>query len=173
MKKLFTVAILTFVLCGCASQETFETLGNVYQEPAMSQSWQLAVDIPADAATPIMETDHEDKLYLCDGYTLITHISQSGDLNETIRSCTGLSKEHLEMICTDAGAWKRYEGVWTCAAEDGERVGRIAVLDDGNRHYVLMAMAQADKAGELADEWKPVFRSFRLVEGDSQVSSGS
>ena len=173
MKKMLLLGVLSVALCGCGSQETFETITDAYQEPVMAQSWQLAVDLPAEAVMPIMETDREDKLYVCDSYTLSTHITQSGDLNETIRTYTGLSMEQLELIGTNADAWKRYEGIWTSAAEDGEQIGRIAVLDDGEHHYVLLAMTQSDSAGELTEVWQPIFRSFRLVEADSQVSSGS
>lgn len=173
MKKLLLISVLALALTGCGAQETFETLGNAYAEPAMAEAWQLSMDLPAEVAAPVMETGEADKLYLCDGYMLSTHMTEAGDLNQTLLECTGFPEDSLDMIRTDAGQWKRYEAVWTAAGEEGEQVGRIAVLDDGSYHYVLTAMAAADEAGELAEVWQPIFRSFRLVEPGSQVNSGS
>ena len=69
---------------------------------------------------------------------------------------------------------KRYVCVWTAVGENGNQVGRLAVLDDGAYHYILTAMAEESIAGKLSGEvWDDVFSSFRLIAPEDVVSSGS
>jgi hypothetical protein len=46
--------------------------------------------------------------------------------------------------------------------ESGQLVCRAAVLDDGNYHYCLTAVAPAANAGELSEQWNALFASLRL-----------
>lgn len=173
MKKIWIIGILALVLAGCGAQETFETIGNAYDEPVSGDLWQIAVDLPGEMAMPVMETESADKLYLAEKFTLSTHTSPAGDVNRTLLEHTGFSKDKLDVISTDCGEWKRYDAVWTSAGEDGQQTGRIAILDDGKTHFVMRAMTSADNAGELAQVWQPIFRSYRLEAYGTQVNTGS
>ena len=57
---------------------------------------------------------------------------------------------------------KRYEFVWAAAGEDGERLGRGVILDDGSYHYCLTAMRPADPEKTSQIVWSQVFQSFGL-----------
>jgi hypothetical protein len=61
---------------------------------------------------------------------------------------------------TRQGTCDRYDFVWTCAGEEGQRLGRAAILDDGNYHYCMSALWDAGEASEVS--WEQVFGSFTL-----------
>ena len=46
MKKLFFCLLFTALLAGCAREETMETLGDVWDVPAMAVPRQILVDLP-------------------------------------------------------------------------------------------------------------------------------
>ena len=174
MKKcLLLVAVLALILTGCSSQQTFETVTDEYVQPAMAQMQQIVVAIPPDATVAVMENDAEGKIYLCDGYTATLHTTQAGDLEKTLRETTGFTQEQLRLIQTKYGGITRTEGVWTAAGEEEEQVGRFAVLDDGNYHYVLTCMAGVSDMETLNPVWEELFSSFRLEDPQLDLNTGS
>jgi len=48
----------------------------------------------------------------------------------------------IQVIKTAQDTYERYDFVWTAAGEDGLQTGRACILDDGNYHYALSAMAE-------------------------------
>ena len=172
MKKIWIVAMLMLFMCGCGAQETFETLGQV-QQPVQADPWQILLELPEDAGSPVMESQDSGKLYMCKDYSMTVQTLPGGDLNQTFLQCTGFPVSGLQIMHTKIDGIKRYETVWASSAEDGERVGRIAVLDDGSYHYVLTVMADAQKAGQLTDTWQTLFRTLRIEDPKNIVNSGS
>lgn len=173
MKKLLCLVWLMLLLVGCGAEETYETLGDVYGEPVSAQALEIALDVPQNAVTQVMEGEGSGTLYFADDYTICLQVMDGGDLNSTLLACTGFEKSRLNMVETKTDGYKRYEAVWSCAGENGDQVGRIAVLDDGNYHYTVTVLADAEAAGELSGDWQAMFRSFRLTEPGTQVNSGS
>ena len=174
MKKcLLLVVVLALFLTGCGSQQTFETVTDDYVQPVMAQKQQMVVAIPPDATVAVMENDTEGKIYLCDGYTATLHATQAGDLEKTLCEATGFSKEQLRLIQTQYGGITRTDGVWTAAGEEEEQVGRFAVLDDGNYHYVLTCMAGVSDMETLNPVWEELFSSFRLEDPQIDLNTGS
>ena len=57
----------------------------------------------------------------------------------------------------------RYEFVWVSAGEKGERLGRAVILDDGNYHYCMSVLRDADSTEKTQIVWRDVFASFTLV----------
>ena len=173
MRKCWIIGVLVLLLTGCGAQETFETLGDLYVEPVAATAQEMAVDLPAEIAAPVMESGDSGKLYLCDGYTLTMQTFESGDLNRTLQECTGYGRDALTVMETVRDDVTRYECVWTSAGEGGDQLGRLTVLDDGCYHYVLTVMADAAEAGQLSQTWQHMFNSFRLVAPGTLVSTGS
>ncbi len=174
MRKWWMIIIPVLLLCGCKQTEDFETIMDQTAIPVLGEKMQIMVDTPDKASLEAMESDDDSSVYICDDYTLTTYTVQGGDIQKTILEATGFLPEQLDVIQTQQGDCKRYVCVWTAAGESGEQVGRCAVIDDGNYHYVLTAMASAENAGSLAqNEWLSVFRSFRLINPEDVVSSGS
>lgn len=173
MKKIILIAGLILLLTGCGTQATFETVEDVYIQPVSVQTHQMALSLPEGAAALTAQIEEEGSIYFCDGYTITVQVTQSGDLNETLRQTTGFEKEELQLIQTQQDGIKRYECVWVAAGEGEDQLGRVAVLDDGVNHYVLTCMAGASDAQDLQDQWQAIFTSFRLLTQEEQIRTGS
>ena len=159
MKKLCFLFAFVLMLTGCQAAPTFETTDDVYGPQPQSAPRQVGLELPEGVQT--IASDH-GKLYLCDGYdvTVQTHIS--GDLNSTLQQLTGFASDALTMLQTASSGVRRYECVWTAAGENGDTVGRAVVLDDGQYHYCVTVMANADAAGKLAPSWQELLNSIKL-----------
>ncbi len=162
MKRWLLVLLLPVCLLGCARQETLETVSDVYLQPAAVSPRQITLELPTTAAVSVMETEQEERLYFCDGYTVCLQTLEAGDLSRTLQAATGYAKENLHLMETSPGAYKRYDCAWTTTGETEAQVGRTAVLDDGSYHYVLTCMTDESKAQSLQDAWNGIFRSFTL-----------
>lgn len=173
MKKCLVLMGLMLLLSGCGSEPTFETVNDENIQPVMAPMQKIMVSLPVDAAVTVLEEETAGTIYLCDGYTVTIHTAASGDMQKTLRSTTGFSKEELRTVQTEYGGLIRTEGVWTAAGENGEQVGRFAVLDDGSYHYVLACMADASVTEELQPVWQELFDSFQVVSSQTELYTGS
>lgn len=161
MKKCVFLLICCLLLTACASEETFETISDEFVLDAVSPVREVVLTLPEEAVVPVSQTD-TGALYHCDGYELMLQTLPGGDLDATVRDLTGFSREDTALVQTAPGDYKRYDLVWTSMGEDGEQVGRAAILDDGNYHYVLTVLADADSAGQCGGAWEDLFSSFAL-----------
>ena len=118
--------------------------------------------LPEEAAAPTVESEN-GSLYICQGYEIGIQTLEAGDLDATIRSVSGYGAEDLTLIRTVVGDMDRYDFVWACAGETGDRVGRGAVLDDGNYHYVLTVISDVEDAVQFEEVWQKMFQSFSVV----------
>lgn len=158
--KIVYVSLLLALLSGCAAQETFETISDWYYEPVISAGM-VRVSLPQNAAV-LASHDDGASIYLCDGYTLCMQTMQSGDLDRTLRAVSGFSSDRLQLMQTEQQGVKRYDFVWAAAGEGSDQLCRGAVLDDGNYHYTLCVMSDADKTGDYLEIWDGIFSSFTL-----------
>lgn len=163
MKKCILFLLCSFLLAGCGAQETFETIADEWAQSTAAPVRQMLLELPEEAALPVSESEH-GRLYQCDGYEIALETMASGDLEATVYAVTGHSRENLTVMETKLNEIRRYDLVWSCLGEQGEQVGRACVLDDGNYHYVLSVLAQADRAAELDGAISELFRSYSLGE---------
>lgn len=161
MKKFGIVLLALLLLNGCAAEETFETIGDELVQSAGTPARQVNLTLPEEAAVPVSESE-AGQLYLGDGYEILVQTLSSGDIDATIRSVTGFGREEITLMQTGVGAVKRYELVWSCMGETGDRVGRAAILDDGSYHYVLSFLTDADRVRELEALCTGLFESYSL-----------
>lgn len=158
MKKFWIWAFLPLVFTGCAAQETFETIADEQVLPVMAQPREISVELPEEAAVPVLENE-EQQVYLCEDYEIIIETMASGDLTGTVRALSGYEKEQLTVLETQWQEVSRYEFVWAAAGEDGDRLGRAVILDDGNYHYCMTLLRDADSPMDPED----IFASFTLT----------
>ena len=161
MKKCIFFLLFTFFLTGCGSEATFETVADEWVQSAAAPLRQVLVTLPEAAAVPVSESEN-GQLYQCDGYEIALQTLESGDLDATLLTLTGRRREDLTVMETRLDDLKRYDLVWSCLGEKGEQVGRACILDDGNYHYILSVLAEADRATALETVISDLFCSYSL-----------
>lgn len=162
MKKSVWILMLALALTGCAAEETFETISDEPVLPVMAQPREITVELPGEAALPTMESD-SGRAYLCRDYEIYIQTMAGGDLDATVRSLSGYGRDDLTVMETSQDGLKRWEFVWTCAGEKGDRLGRAVVLDDGSYHYTLAILRDEDTTDNSQVVWNDIFSSFGVV----------
>lgn len=162
MKKLILFLLILLMLTGCAAQPTFETVDDLPVSQTAAPAKNLQISLPKNAAAPTMESEDGACFYDCGDYTLTTQIVPSGDLSGTLQQLTGFMTDNLSHMKTKQQNAERYDCVWTAAGEGGDTVCRAVVLDDGVYHYAVTVMADAEKSGQLLDQWKNILSSVSL-----------
>ncbi len=161
MKRFGIILLISLLFSGCGAEETFETINDDWVQSAAAPKAEIVLALPEEAASPVVSGE-EGTLYQCDGYEIFVQTLESGDLDATLRRVTGFGREHLTVIETLFQGGTRYDLVWSCMGENGEQVGRACLLDDGNYHYVLSTLADADRAGEFEETWEALFSTYSL-----------
>ena len=159
MKRWGCICLLVILLSGCKAEETLETVSDEWIVPVMAQPREISVRMPEDLMLPVLEQEGR-QLYMGPNYEIMLETMAAGDLQATIRNLSGYEQEQLTILETDQGEWNRYEFVWTAAGEQGHRLGRAVILDDGDYHYCMSVLRDA---GESLVVWQDVFQSFSLV----------
>lgn len=163
MKKLWMVLVVMVLLTGCSLQ-TFETVEDLNDVPAIAQPATLLIDLPEEAAAPAMEGS-SGTLYFCGDYEIMVEVMPSGNLDRTLETLTGFCSDELKLMKTDRCGADCYESAWSAAGEAGDHVGRVLILDDDDFHYCVSVMASAENAGSCAEEWNEILESVALAEG--------
>ena len=161
MKQLWIIGALCLLLAGCGGQETMETISDDLVTPVLAQPRKITLELPEDAVTPVLEGDSE-QLYFTDEYQILVETVSGGDLDATVRSLSGCDRERLTLVETEQDGGARYDVVWAAAGEDGDLLGRAAILDDGSYHYCLSVLRPADTTRTTQISWRDVFGSFGL-----------
>lgn len=162
MKKCWIFILLALMLTGCGAAQTFETVADDLIQPVMAPAGELTLALPDSAAAQTIQNDEGGTLYFCDGYILTVQTLDAGDMEQTAKTLCGFGTDSLTVIETMSGTVKRRDWVWMAAGEGGDQLGRAAVLDDGNYHYCVTVMADAETAGTLDEEWNSIFSSLTL-----------
>lgn len=161
MKKILIILLCSVLLSGCAAEDTFETVADEWVQSVAAPVRDVMLTLPEEAAAPVSAKEN-GTLYQCDGYEIMLETLPSGDLDATLQNVTGYAREDLTVLETRSSGIKRYDLVWSCMGEAGELVGRACVLDDGDYHYVLSVLADAERAGEFEAEWNSLFSGYSL-----------
>ena len=172
MKFILMILMVSLLLLGCGKQETMETVTDTHVASVEPKQQQIILQLPQELAEPALKSEETGMLYLCDEYSVTVQTVSGGDLAKTIRNATGMEKENLQIMQTQQSNAVRYQWVWSANGESGIQVGRGCVLDDGTYHYVLTAMADAEKAGAVNGIWTEMFASFHLADTEN-VNIGS
>lgn len=151
------------MLCGCGAQETIETISDKIESVEQAKLRRISMILPEEAALPTLESD-EGAYYQCGAYDIYVQTVQGGDLYATIEKLTGFHADKLTILKTEQGDVSCSEFVWATSAENGEQIGHAMVLDDGNYHYCISVLADAETARENVDVWKTLFQSVSLSE---------
>lgn len=151
------------ILTGCGTEETFETVMDEPVVAAMASPGKITVQLPPGTAAPAMETETQ-QIYVGDTYEIAVETLAGGDLDATLRALCGYPRDELTLLETQWENVTRYEFVWAAAGEEGDRLGRAVVLDDGAYHYCLSLVRDAAVSSDTA-AWNDLFGSFSLRTG--------
>jgi len=162
VKKWLVFLVTAVLLCGCGTQQTFETVADEMVQTSTAYRRTVLVDIPSDAAVFAGGQEREDALYFCSRYTMGIQILDGGSLDASLRTVSGYSGEDISMVQQQSGDVTRYDFVWSSAGEGGLQLGRGALLDDGSYHYVLTCMVPEGDAAQVQEDWDDLFSSFAL-----------
>ena len=161
MKKYGMMFLAALLLAGCGQVEAAETVADLWEEPiSVAAPRETRLELPGEAVACAMESD-TGRLYFGDGYEVMVQTLTGGDLDATILELTGFEREDITLIQTQAEVPQRWEFAWASAGERGEQVGRGVVLDDGNYHYCLTVLQDADD-DDCQIIWSEVFNTFDL-----------
>lgn len=167
MKRFWMAAVLCLMLTGCGAEPAMETISDELLEPVLAQPRQIQVELPDNAVAPVLESDSE-QLYFSEEYQIAVETLSSGDLAATVQTLSGCDKEKLTLVKREQDGGTRYDFVWAAAGEEGDLLGRAAILDDGNYHYCLSVLRPAQ--GETSQIiWQNVFDSFGLAQEDADT----
>lgn len=161
MKKFLCMMGICLCLSGCGRAETFETVADDAVQTMLAEPLEISITLPEEAVLPVMETD-TGRLYICRDFEVSVQTLSGGDLAGTIKTLTGYLPEDLSMVQTKQAEYDCYEFVWAAAAELGDQVGRGLVLDDGNYHYCVCAMIDAEEVSAYGEIWNGMFETVRL-----------
>lgn len=162
LKRCWLMILCALLLCGCMAEETYETIADEMVQSVMAQPKQISVRLPDDAVAPVLESDSE-QIYMAQDYEIILQTLSSGDLQATIQTISGYPKDQLTVMETQQGSVERYEFVWVSAGENGDRLGRAVILDDGDYHYCMSVLRDAATTETTQIVWRDVFQSFALI----------
>ena len=161
MKNVCLILLVMMLLTGCDTAEVYETVSDEQIVVASVEPREVHFDLAQEPIMPAMESD-SGTLYLCGDFDVSVQTLQSGDLQSTVYEVSGFLPEELTLIQTGSGDVDKYEFVWTSATDAGQQIGRATILDDGNYHYVLSAMVEAELMAEYQEIWNGIFESFHL-----------
>ena len=161
MKFFVLLGLCCLLLTGCGAEMTMETVDDEILEPAAAMQREVLVELPGEAAMPTMENG-SSRYYICEDYEISMETFPAGDLKTAIETLSGFSPEDLTVVKTEAGGADRYDFVWAAQGETGERLGRAAILDDGNYLYTLSVLRDAEDTENTQIVWRTVFESFQL-----------
>ncbi len=160
MKKWWAL-LLALMLCGCSATD-YETMADEYTPLPPGQQAQMVLSFTGEQEVSAMESGERESIYFCDGFTLTKQTLEAGDLNRTLQTVTGYSREKLSLLTQSQDGCRRYDFVWSCAGEGGDQICRGSILDDGRYHYVVTTMAPEESAAKLRNTWNELFSSFTL-----------
>lgn len=173
MRKLWILLPMILLLTACSQAKTLETVSDPVEITVLPEPQQIILELPEGANAPVLQSDTAGKVYMHDDYVISVQTLEGGDLDRTLLSCSGFTRNQMALMQTQQKDAKRYDGVFVAAGEGAQQVGRICVLDDGDYHYVVTMMTDDSHAGKLQETIQNVFSSIRLIPADVDLNTGS
>lgn len=162
MKKLWFISVLVLLLTGCNSAQQYERQEGACCVDEIAEPGLICITATDAMAAPVMSTENSDRLYVSEDYVVTLQTVPGGNLDGTLRSCTGFGQDRLTVVETEKDGMKRYDCAWTAAGEGTQTVGRTTVLDDGYYHYVLTVSAPGSNSAVMTAAWQQLAESFKV-----------
>lgn len=162
MKKCVVWMMVALLLTGCAAEPVYENIGDVWanSEPVGSPGT-IEFSLPDGAQMEVLE-DSDSKCYTVGEWEIWTQVYPGGDVRSTMEQETGIGGDALTIIERQTQEMSLYETAWSTTGEDGMKVGRTAVLDDGTYHYCVSVMVPETDAGEAGEFYNQILDSVTV-----------
>ena len=163
-------------LGGCAGEApvSWETVEDGI--PAMATesklTYKITFNLPEDAVQETLGGMDGPAFYTGKNgdYEIIAQRMEADSLETVVKSLTGFRLDQLSPIRQREFDMDRYDFSWATTDEDGERVCRAAVLDDGGIYYAVTFSVEEESAKDCADKMDSVFSTIGLqTEGTDSV----
>lgn len=167
MKKWIVIVVAALMLTGCARETVvYETVGPVEMEPEpVPAAGQIKLVLPEGAAAEAMAEESGMEVYHWEGYELRLETLDSGDIQKTIQTITGIDYDSLTVMEHQKDGMQFYQTVWSGAGEEGLLLGRALVADDGYYHYCVSLLGPED--GQTQEIYDQLYATFAVRDSDS------
>lgn len=168
MKRILVCVMAAAMLSGCAAEPVYETIGNAMEDTQpVAAPGTIELVLPEDAQMQVVEDEFGSKSYRIGDNEVWTQVRTGGDISATMEQVTGISAEALTVMEYQLMDMPCYELAWITATEEGMKVARTAVIDDGNYHYCVSLMMPEEKAESLGDSFSELLSGLRVSGTDS------
>lgn len=161
MKNVIIFLLVVLSMAGCAAEPTFETIGNVWDNPQpVDTPASIEFALPEDAQMEVMESNDACKSYQIGQWMLWTEVYSGGDVLATMAHLTGM--EEPRIISHPLGQYQCHETAWSVSEEEGEYVIRTAVIPYGQYHYCLSMKAPMEDARQVGEFFAGILSNVYL-----------
>lgn len=162
MKKCVVWVMAALLLTGCAAEPVYETIGDVWanSEP-VSAPGMIEFAMPDGAQMEVLE-ESASRCYTVGEWEIWTQVCPGGDIRSTMAQVTGIGADALTIVTRQMQGMACYETAWSTTGEDGMKVGRTAVMDDGNYHYCVSVTVPETDANEVAEFYGQILDSVTV-----------
>ena len=156
--------VLLGMLAGCGGEPVYETIGDVWEqtEPA-AKPGRMEVPLPEGAQMEVME-GLGDSYYRVGEWDLWTTVLSGGDVKRSIRTLSAMNTDSLTVLKRGRGALECFETTWSVASEEGQRVVRAGILDDGSYHYCLCISAPEEEAEDAGQVFTEILNAVQITD---------
>ena len=165
--KLILLTAAMLLLCSCSKATvTWETVDDTVETsaPLRKPAFSITFDVPTDTVRQTFACSQGREVYeQADGdYEIVSEILRSTGIDDAAKKLTGFDSRRLFMIRTTRFGMPEYQFAWYSLGENGGRVCRAAVLDDGQDCYCLSFCTREGCIGDYDSTIEEVFASLGL-----------
>ena len=141
MKRSMAAALiaLTALLCACAAQPQWETVGDGCTQAATGEPGVIYVHLPADAVEEVFSERGAQHVYTQPdgGYEITAQTMPAAPSGAIVRQLSGFDEQALHVYETTAGGRTVWQFAWYAGSDEGGRLYRAKVINDGAYCYAL------------------------------------
>jgi len=155
--------VLVGMLSGCGGEPVYETIGDVWEqtEPA-ARPGRMEVPLPEGTQMEVMD-GLGDSYYRVGSWDLWTNVLPGGDVKKSIQTLSAMNTDTLTVLKRSRGELECFETTWSVVSEEGQRVVRAGILNDGTYHYCLCISAPEEEAEDAGEVFAQILREVRIT----------
>ena len=166
MKRSIAAAlvVMTALLCACAAQPQWETVEDGCTQAATGEPGVIYVHLPADAVEEVFSERGAQHVYTQPdgGYEITAQTMPAAPSGAIVRQLSGFDEQALHVYETTAGGRTVWQFAWYAGSDEGGRLYRAKVINDGAYCYAL-TVSVPEGAGTSYDTMlTEVFSSMEL-----------